>query len=152
MVRSPPPMSPILYISLLVLTCGYALHRGGRYERLAAIICIVATVATVSVNSPLSHRYVGIEGGALAVDIAALAAFVVIALQSDRFWPLWVAGLQLTTSLAHFLKAVQPDLIPQAYGAAVRFWSYPILLIIIIGTWRYQQRLRNAATRATQAA
>lgn len=144
-------MSPILYITLLTFTCAYALYRGGRYERIAALICIVATIATVSVNSPLSHRYVGIEGGALAVDIAALAAFVAIALQSDRFWPLWVAGLQLTTSLAHFLKAIEPSLIPQAYGAAVRFWSYPILLIIIIGTWRSQRRREAEASLAQPA-
>jgi hypothetical protein len=27
-------------------------------------------------------------------------------------------------------------LIPHAYAAAARLWSYPILLIIIVGTWR----------------
>lgn len=144
-------MSPLLYITLLTFTCTYALYRGGRYERIAALICIAATIATVSVNSPLSHRYVRIEGGALAVDIAALVAFVVIALQSDRFWPLWVAGLQMTTSLSHFLKALDPTLIPQAYGAAVRFWSYPILVIIIVGTWRSQRR-RAAEAAAVQPA
>ena len=57
-----------------------------------------------------------------------LVAFVVIALRSDRFWPLWVAGLQLTISISHVLKAIQPDLLPIAYGVAERFWSYPILL------------------------
>ncbi len=133
-------MSPILYWTLLALTCGYALLRGGRYERMVAIICIVASFATISVNSPLSMRYVGVESGALLVDVAVLAAFIVVALQSDRFWPLWVAGLQLTTSLAHFLKALSPDLIPAAYGAAVRFWSYPILIILFVGAWRSQQR------------
>ena len=79
------------------------------------------------VNSPLNRMYVHVEGGALAVDLAVLVAFIVVALHSDRFWPLWVAGLQLTTSIAHFLKAIDPHLIPQAYGLAVRFWSYPIL-------------------------
>jgi hypothetical protein len=133
-------MNPILYITLLALTCGYALYRGGPYERAVAVICIVATIATVSVNSPLSHRYATVETGALLVDLAALAAFITVALQSDRFWPLWVAGLQLTTSFAHILKAVDASLIPQAYGAAVRFWSYPILIILFIGAWRSHRR------------
>ena len=107
-------MSPILYIALLALSCGYAFLRGGRYERLIAGVCILGTIATVIVNSPLNRMYVRVEGGALAVDLAVLIAFTFVALQSDRFWPLWVAGLQLTTSVAHFLKALDPHLIPQA--------------------------------------
>lgn len=136
-------MSPILYWSLLILTCGYALYRGGRYERLVAVICIAATFATIAVNSPLNRMYADVEQGALLVDLAVLAAFVAVALVSDRFWPLWVAGLQLTTSIAHFLKAVDPQLVPLAYGAAVRFWGYPILLILFVGAWRHRHRLHS---------
>ena len=49
---------------------------------------------------------------------------------SDRFWPLWVAGLQLIDSMSHLMKAIDADLLPTAYGAAERFWSYPILFIL----------------------
>src|SRR3954471_8355209 len=135
-------MSPILFWTLLALTCGYAFYRGGRYERIVAAVCILGSFATVAVNSPLNHMYVHVEGGALFVDLAVLTAFVFVALQSDRFWPLWVAGLQLTTSVAHFLKALDPHLIPQAYGLAVRFWGYPILLILAGGAWRNHRRRR----------
>ena len=133
-------MSPILYLTLLTLTCGYAIYGGRRFERSTAAICIAATLATVSVNSPLSERYLRVESGALLVDAAVLAAFVAVALCSDRFWPLWVAGLQLVTSFAHFLKAIDPGLVPQAYGAAVRIWSYPILIILAVATWRARRR------------
>jgi hypothetical protein len=133
-------MSPILYWTLLILTRGYALYRGGHHERLVAAICIVATIVTVTVNSPVNRMYANVESGALLVDLAVLAAFVAVALVSDRFWPLWVAGLQLTTSIAHFLKAVDPQLVPLAYGAAVRFWSYPILIILFFGAWRNHRR------------
>jgi hypothetical protein len=141
-------MSPILYIALLALSCGYAFLRGGRYERLVASVCILGTIATVIVNSPLNRMYVHVEGGALAVDLAVLIAFTIVALQSDRFWPLWVAGLQLTTSVAHFLKALDPHLIPQAYGLAVRFWSYPILVILAVGSWRAHRRMRQERNTA----
>jgi hypothetical protein len=143
-------MSPILYWTLLILTCGYALYRGGRHERLVALICLLATVVTVTVNSPVSRMYANVESGALLVDLAVLAAFVAVALVSDRFWPLWIAGLQLTTSMAHFLKAIDPQLVPLAYGAAVRFWSYPILIIMFFGAWRYHHRL-NPQDRADTA-
>ena len=60
------------------------------------------------------------------------------------FWPLWLAGFQLTTVFSHLLKAVQLDLMPQAYAAAARFWAYPIFLIIVVGTWRsYRRRAEN---------
>lgn len=134
-------MNPILYLALLALSCGYAFYHGGRYERLVAAVCILGTVATVAVNSPFNRMYVHVEGGALAVDLAVLTAFIAVALQSDRFWPLWVAGLQLTGSVAHFLKALDPNLVPQAYGLAVRFWSYPILIILAVGSWRAHRRM-----------
>lgn len=132
-------MSPILYWPLLVLTCGYAFFRGGRYERLVAAVCVIATFVSIAVQ-PLHGRYMAVNVSELLVDCTVLALFVAVALQSDRFWPLWIAGLQLTSSFGHLMKAIQPELIPHAYAAAVRFWSYPILLIIALGTWRSARR------------
>jgi hypothetical protein len=42
--------------------------------------------------------------------------------------------------IAHALKAIELDLMPQAYAAAARFWVYPIFLIIFVGTWRSSRR------------
>ncbi len=50
------------------------------------------------------------------------------------------SGLQLTTGIGHFLKAMEPGLVPIAYATALRFWSYPILLILAIATWRAHHR------------
>jgi hypothetical protein len=91
-----------------------------------------------------------VESGELLVDLTALSAFIFVALRSDRFWPLWIAGLQLTTSISHFLKAVEFDLLPQAYAAAAKVWSYPILVILAVGTWRAHRR-RLAESRAVPA-
>jgi hypothetical protein len=125
---------------ILVLTCGYAFVSGRRDERLVAATCVIATVATRLAISPIHGRYSGVELGVLVVDLGTFLAFTWVALKSDRFWPLWVAGLQLTTSLAHILKAMETDLFPTAYAAAGRLWSYPILLILAVGTWRSHRR------------
>ena len=130
------------YWLLLLAITGYALWRGRSDERIVAAACLVASLITYAVLSPRLMRYSQVEIGVLVVDIGVLAVFTAVALQSRRFWPLWVAGLQLTTSVAHFLKAVDPDLLPHAYGVAARFWSYPILLIIAVGTWRGDRRDR----------
>ena len=138
-------LSPIIYHVLLVVVASYAFLRGKTDERLAAAICVVATLATRLVLSPLASRYSGVETGVLIVDLLTLAGFTAIALRTDRFWPLWVAGLQLTTMVAHMLKAVQLDLLPYAYATAARFWVYPIFLIIVVGTWRSHRRSRSEA-------
>ncbi|HWC56451.1 MAG TPA: hypothetical protein VG434_05725 [Sphingomicrobium sp.] len=134
-------MSPILYWTLLTLTCGYALTNGRSDERIVGAVCVLASVVTAFALSPWRHRYSGVETGELLVDIITLGVFVFVALRSQRFWPLWVAGLQLTTSMSHMLKAVDLGLGPQAYAAAEKFWSYPILLILTIGTWRGHRRM-----------
>ena len=95
--------------------------------------------------SPLAHRYSSIELGVLIVDSVTFLACTYVALRSDRFWPLWVSGLQLITVMAHFMKAIDSDLFPQAYAAAGRFWSYPILLILAIGTYRTDKKARKPA-------
>lgn len=137
-------MNIIFYLSLLTASCGYALWRGDRDARIAAIVCVVATALTVALLTPGPSRYQLVEGGAMAVDLATLAAFVTLALTSRRFWPLWIAGLQLTASAAHALKLFDQSLVPLAYAAAERFWSYPILLIIAIGAFRARRReVRN---------
>lgn len=138
-------LSPLSYWILLLAVTAYAFAKGRMDERLAAVICVAATIGTILVNSPLSVRFSSVEVGVLIVDVLAFGAFTAIALRTDRFWPLWVAGLQLTTTMAHFLKAVELDLMPQAYAAAARLWVYPIFLIIVIGTWRTSRRNSNAA-------
>ena len=134
---------------VLLLTCGYALWRGRSDERIAAAVCLAASIATRFAISPLSVRYTGVEIGLLAIDATVLAAFIAIALHSQRFWPLWVAGLQLTSSMAHLMKVVEVDLMPKAYAAAAVFWSYPILLIIAVGAWRSHQQARSERQTST---
>jgi hypothetical protein len=136
-------LDPLSYWLLLTGVAAYALWRGRGDERAAALVCVVATAASVLVNSPLTRRFAGVETGVLVVDLLTLAAFIAIALRTKRFWPLWVAGFQLTSTFAHVLKAVHFSLVPQVYAAAERLWVYPIFLAIVVGTWRTQQPLRK---------
>ena len=130
----------LLFWAILLLACGYALWRGRSDERVVATACLLASLATRFAVSPLQVRYASIESGLLIIDVLLLLVFIWIALRSDRFWPLWVAGLQLTNSFSHLMKLVDFELLPRAYGAAAALWSYPILAVLAIGTWRSHQR------------
>ncbi|MDQ3144200.1 MAG: hypothetical protein M3Q57_04895 [Pseudomonadota bacterium] len=145
-------LTPLTYFIVLAAVSGYAFLRGRADERVAVAICIAATIATNLVVLPLHARYSGVETGILLIDVLTLAGFTLLALRSDRFWPLWVAGFQLTTVLSHLIKAIDFDLMPQAYAAAARFWVYPIFLIIVVGTWRaHRRRVDSLAPRANTA-
>lgn len=130
----------IIYNALLFGACGYAWYRGRADARIAAAVIFVGSFLTYALRSHWAASYSSVEGGIFAVDVVALLGFVYVALSSDRFWPLWVSGLQLTTTMGHVFKAIQSDLLPLAYAAALRFWAYPILIIIAVGAWRSHQR------------
>ena len=130
----------LLFFVLLAMTMGYAIWRGDRDSRLIAAICIAAVILTQIVARPVGHRFASIESGVAVVDLATLAGFVAVALASSRFWPLWVSGFQLTTLIGHLLRAIDLSLLPRAYGAAMVFWSYPILIVVAVGAWRAHRR------------
>ena len=141
-------MAPNFFRVLLALVAVYAFLRGSRDERQVGVVLVVGVVATTLVLSPVAHRFSGLESSVMYVDIAVFLGFLWVALRSERFWPLWIAGLQLTTILGHILKAVDVHLFSRAYGAALMFWSYPIILILAIGTWRGVRRRRSEAAAA----
>ena len=142
----------VFFFILLSIAIGYALWRGNRDSRIVAFICLAGVALSYYEAAPISLRFASLETGIAIVDLAALAGFIAIALLSDRFWPMWVAGLQLTTVLGHLLKMIDGGLLPKAYGAALVFWSYPILVIIIVGTWRsYRRHLAEPCGNATLA-
>jgi hypothetical protein len=122
----------IIYYAILLIVVGFAFRRGDRETRVAALICLFASVLSAALMRD-NHR---LEGGIGFVDLAVLGSSVVIALRSPCFWPLWVSGLQLTTVVSHLLFLTKPTLLAIAYAAAMRFWSYPILLILLVAAIR----------------
>jgi hypothetical protein len=128
---------------LLLACCGYALLRGGAPERIGASIFAVGTGLTVLARHEAATRYGSVEAGVLIVDVAALIAFLVLALLARRLWPLWITAFQAIGTAGHLAKLADPEMIRWAYAFLLGIWSYPMLLLLALGTFNHQRRLKR---------
>lgn len=135
-------MLPVeLFYIILAVCCLYAAIQGGAPERIGSIIFVCAATLTTAALSAPAARWGAVEIGALVVDVAMLLALFALALHAERLWPLWVTALQLIGAAAHAVKLVSPEVIREAYAFAMAFWGYPMLLVLVVGTWNHQRRL-----------
>jgi hypothetical protein len=130
-----------LFIFLQLAVSAYALVRGGAPERIVGGLMLIAFSATILFQSQFPVRFHGVELGIFIVDCAMLAALLAVALRAERFWPIWMTGLQAVAVAAHLAKMVNPLVIPWAYAAMLAFWSYPMMALLAAGTWRHRRRM-----------
>ncbi len=124
----------------IVLSMTIAFRWGGREEKLAAAAMLVAIVAS---NFAISGRYHHTEIGLFAVDFALFAGLLLLALRSDRYWPMWAAAFQLVATMVHFGSLVETGNFAWAYYAALIFWSFPVFIALGAGSW-LEGRYRDA--------
>lgn len=138
-----------LFIPLLVLGCLYALVAGGGPERVGAAVYGLACFSSLALFSAPTARFRSIEVGVFAVDVLVFIAFLILALRANRFWPIWVSGLLGLGVLGHLARWAGPEVIPWAYAVILSIWSYPILAIIVIGTFNHRRRLARLGADAS---
>jgi nicotinamide riboside transporter PnuC len=135
----------ILFLSALTACCSYAFWRGGAPERVGAAIFILATLLTIATATSLRPAFKSLEAGILAVDVGVFVAFLLLALRSRRFWPLWMTAFQGVQVAGHAAQLASPEMMPWVYSVAQGIWSYPMMAILAVGTWRHQRRQRTNA-------
>lgn len=122
----------ILGFAALGLSCFVALRWGGMDEKIAAVGFIIAVIAT---NTVTDGSYGHTETGVLVVDVAVFFGLLVLALRSDRFWPMWAAAFQLVGTMVHFASISQTGDFAWAYYVALIFWTFPVFIALMAGTW-----------------
>lgn len=130
----------LLFDALLLATCAYALWRGGAPERIAAGAMVVAYLGTLASYGPLASRFAQVETGVLIVDTVLLIVLVTVALKADRAWPMALAALQLDSVGVHLTRVLDLQMIRVTYALMLAMWSYPMLLLLAVGTWRHCRR------------
>jgi hypothetical protein len=129
------------FLTLLFLASFYALRKGGGPERVMALILIAMLVADQVLHLLVPARFEALDAGHLAIDVAAAAATLALALKAHRFWPLGAAALQLLPLLAHFSRAADISVHPIAYLTMQVFASWLLPPLLALGTWRHRRRL-----------
>jgi hypothetical protein len=134
-------LNTLVYLALLFGCCLYAGMRGGGPERIGSAILLAGSLLTFAALLLATSLYRSLQVGVLLADVGTLLGFVILALRAERLWPLCITALQVVGTAGHAVKLVDPQVLPYAYAFALRLWGYPMILLLIFGTWNHQRRL-----------
>ena len=132
-------MYAIVALSAVSISALMALKWGGRDEKLAALGFVIATLASNLANT---SYYGHTETGILVIDVSLFVGLLIIALRSDRFWPMWAAAFQMVAVTVHVASLTETGGFAWAYAVGLLFWTYPVLIALMAGTW-LEARLRS---------
>jgi len=131
---------------LMIMTCVFALCFGGRDGRLVVMISI--TAALLSIPAQLAGSWHATQYWLMVVDFGAFIALLWLMLQSDRYWPIWVAACQLMTVLTHVVTLLRPDFSDMIYAGLSTVWVIPLMLFTVIGIELDRKALHDRAYSA----
>jgi hypothetical protein len=132
-----------IFAALTLAACIYAIARGGSPERITAVGFLSAFALTNLVGWSLRTTYMTIAWEMAAVDASLLLAVLFVALLSCRFWAMAMAAMMIIDVFGHLARLLDPGIVAKAYYALVALISYPMVLLLVIGTWRHRVRLRR---------
>jgi hypothetical protein len=124
----------VIYDVCLAATAVIGWRYGGTTERWGVAILVTGTLVTAAVMDPSIFHWRTHRTPLIVVDGIALAALLMLALSSDRFWPIWATAFHLIALCSHGAVYILPPQVVQAYAIFQGFWVYPIMACILIGT------------------
>ncbi|MBN8831120.1 MAG: hypothetical protein J0G94_10985 [Sphingomonadales bacterium] len=126
----------ILFWSMCIGACGYALLLGGWEGRATTAIVLLATFATMFLERLLNLHWRETNEIVLAIDLVAFLAMYVVAARSRQWWPIWVAAFQLNAVVAHFATIITPEFSALVYHGYEGLWAIPGQLVMVLGIHR----------------
>ena len=143
----------IIYWVMTLCCCLYAAIAGGRAGRVSAALITFITIAGFYAALMAQRSWGHTVYPLLALDMLCLIAFLMIALRSDRWWPLWTTACALATVTTHLASIAQLGISPAVYHGLKGLWAVPMQLfmvrgIVLDGRYRRSLELREATYAA----
>lgn len=126
----------LLFDTLSVGICVFAVVRGGVPERRGATVNLLAIGATAVLRSLDGRHLVPADYGVLAVDVCVAAGFLWLGVTTIRFWPIWAAGFALADLFMSICAALLPHVSLFAYHTGLGIYAYLALGALALGTFR----------------
>lgn len=131
------PLWFIINFSLAFLVCGFAMWRGGRPERFAGALFLAISIITFLLPD---RRWMDVQYTIMWLDIGYWLVLVGLALVADRWWTLWMAGLQGVGVLLHLAFWAQMKITSLAYSTGLNMVGYTLMIPLLVGTITYMRR------------
>lgn len=132
-----------VFVIPLLVALGYAAWKGGAPERAMAIIATLLVLIDWLFLGNSVAVYQTVDWAHLILDLFGASATIVLALVAHRFWPMIAAVLLSLPFLGHISRILDVSMDPIAYLTMQVASSWLLPPLLILGTWRHQQRLRR---------
>lgn len=132
----------LLFIGLQLLASIIAIWRGGAPERWVAGLLAAALLAGHMIPYNAASSYHTVNWPLLWIDLSLWLSLSSVALLADRYWPMWLAALQLVALAGHGVRGYDPSIVALAYWWATNKIGWLILGGLIWGIARHAARRR----------
>jgi hypothetical protein len=131
----------LIEAAIFLIMAVVAWRRGAGPERACAAVPLGMYLGDMAYHAIFgAAHFAQIDLGHLAIDALAEAAYMAIALQANRIYPIWLAGSQLIALVSHFSRGLSPAIGMRAYAILI---MGPIYLQIGIQLWGLIAHLRR---------
>ena len=132
-----------IFVILLLVALGYAAWKGGAPERTMVVIASLLVLIDWQFLGNGAAVYHTVDWAHLILDLFGASASIALALVAHRFWPMIAAVLLSLPLLGHISRVLHVSMDPIAYLTMQVGSSWLLPPLLILGTWRHQQRLRH---------
>lgn len=136
---------PLVQWAFFVLIAVVGLWRGAGPERasIATLLSMILLDRVYHLVVPPGWIWMRIDLGHFLIDLFGASGLFMIALKSNRIYPICLAGLQFVALVAHFGQAVSPAVTRIGYHSLMVLPSYLQMAVLGLGVLFHIRRVRR---------
>lgn len=133
----------VLFYMIFLLSLFSAAFFGGAPERVGAATLVLAFIAQAAWYSVTPPQYADVDPASVLADFICLLGFGYLALNSNRIWPICIAGFQVISLASHFARLLESEVNPIVYSALKSTPTSVGIIILLLGTIFHRRRLER---------